>query len=234
LCRSFKLTPNSDGSWTESLLYSFSGTDGQFPSSRMTFDPAGNLYGTTQGGPGPNAGYGTVFKLTPTSDGSFWTESVLHVFTGFSDGEIPAAGLILDAAGNLYGTTEDGGIQNCIGGYGGCGLVFKLTPKSDGSWKKTVLHMFAGRPVGDPAADLIFDAAGNIYGTAWGKGNGAVFKMTPSPNGWAYSILQAFDGKPGSQPRAPLVLDNAGNLYGTTSVCGPGEGCDGIVFEITP
>jgi hypothetical protein len=134
----------------------------------------------------------------------------------------------------LYGTAEQGGIQKCIGGYGGCGLVFKLTPKSDGSWKKTVLHMFGGNPVGDPAANLIFDAGGNIYGTAWGRTDGAVFKMTPSSNGhWVYSILQAFDGKPGSQPYAPLVLDGAGNLYGTTASCGAGEGCDGTVFEIT-
>lgn len=230
----FKLTPNSDGSWTESLSYSFNGTDGEFPSSRLIFDPLGNLYGTTQGGTG-SSGYGaTVFKLAPNPDGS-WTEGVLHAFSGLSDGQYPLAGLILDVTGNLYGTTQQGGIQNCIAGYGGCGLVFKLTQKSDGSWKKTVLHMFAGKPVGDPAADLIFDAAGNIYGTASGPTNGAVFKMTPGPNGrWAYSILQAFSGKPGSWPTAPVVLDNAGNLYGTTSVCGPGEGCDGIVFEIRP
>jgi len=230
----FKLTANSGGSWTESLLYSFNGSDGQYPSSRLIFDPDGNLYGTTQGGSG-TTGYGAVvFKLAPNSDGS-WSESVLHAFSGLSDGEVPLAGLILDATGSLYGTAEQGGIQTCAGGYGGCGLVFKLTQKPDGSWKKTALHMFAGKPVGDPASDLIFDAAGNIYGTAWGRTNGAVFKMTPGTDGrWAYSILKVFDGEPGLQPTAPLVLDNAGNLYGTTSACGPEKGCDGVVFEITP
>jgi uncharacterized repeat protein (TIGR03803 family) len=229
----FKMNPNPDGSWSETVLHSFNGADGELPTAGLIFDAAGSLYGTTEGGgPGPKNGYGTVFVLKPNSNGS-WTESLLYVFTGSRDGNQPSAGLVMDAVGNLYGTTPLGGaVNNC---YGYCGLVFKLAPKSDGSWKERVLHMFAGRPAGNPVTSLIFDVAGNIYGTAAGPTYGGVFKMTPSSKGrWVYSILQAFDGKPGSAPFGPLVLDKAGNLYGTTSYCGPGEGCDGIVFEITP
>ena len=151
----FKLTPNAVGSWTKSVLYSFKdGSDGGWPAAGLIFDAAGNLYGTTFDV--SFSDYGTVFKLTPNADGS-WTESVLHSFNG-SDGETPVAGLIFDAAGNLYGTTDSGGAYRN-------GTVFKLTPNADGSWTESVLHAFIGSDGAHPDAGLIFDAAGNLYGT---------------------------------------------------------------------
>ena len=230
----FELTPNSDGTWTENDLYSFAdGSDGKYPSDGLIFDAAGNIYGVAAGG-GPPPNWGLIFKLTPNLDES-WTESVLYRFTGGKDGGSPASRMILDAAGNLYGTTGGGGNLNCNRPYG-CGVVFKL----DTSGKESVLHTFAGHPAADPSGGLIFDGLGNLYGTAYsGDGGahngGAVFKLTPSSHGgWAYSVLHAFQGKPALHPTGRLVLDKAGNLYGTTQECGGGMGCYGVVFEITP
>ena len=143
----FKLKPNPDGTWTTSILHSFTGADGDTPSAGLIFDAAGNLYGTTVYG-GPNAFGGVVFKLKPNPDGT-WTESVLHGFTAGADGLEPSAGLIFDLAGNLYGTTEEGGDLTCNLGYG-CGVVFKLKPNPDGTWTEKVLHAFTGADGADP------------------------------------------------------------------------------------
>ena len=129
----YKLTPNADGSWTESVLHSFTGSDGYIVRAGVIFDPSGNLYGTTVYG--GDFGDGTVYKLTPNSDGS-WTESVLHSFNG-SDGHDLVAGLVFDATGNLYGTATHGGAY-------GHGVVFKLAPNSDGSWTESTIHDFRG------------------------------------------------------------------------------------------
>jgi uncharacterized repeat protein (TIGR03803 family) len=152
-------------SGTETLLHSFSGPDGSQPEAGLVADAAGNLYGTTVGGgavagPCPSGfslGCGTVFKVT-----SAGAESVLYSFTGGSDGANPYAGLIADAAGNLYGTTVNGGTGPCNLGAG-CGTVFKVAPTG----AKTVLHNFAGYPSDgeSPSAGLIADVAGNLYGT---------------------------------------------------------------------
>jgi uncharacterized repeat protein (TIGR03803 family) len=173
----FKLQPNQDGTWTESVLYNFTGaSDGGFSFAGLTFDAAGNLYGTTLGG--GTHGYGVVFKLTPSASGT-WTESVLHSFTGGSDGGLPWGGVIFDTAGNLYGTANDRGNPACTFG---CGVVFKLIPTPKG-WTETVLHSFAG--VGKyPEASVIFDPAGNIYGTTSNDPTttspfGVVFEITP-------------------------------------------------------
>jgi uncharacterized repeat protein (TIGR03803 family) len=226
----FELTPNSDGSWTESVLHNFCSrtncADGDTPSAGLIFDTVGNLYGTTLYGAN---GYGVVFKLTPNSDGR-WTESVLYGFTGGVDGDSPYGGLMFDAAGNLYGATVDGGAY-------GYGVVFKLTPNSDGRWTESVLYSFTGGADGsNPLAGVIFDTAGSLYGTTQmgGKGYGTVFKLTPNSDGrWTESVLYSFTGgRDRGFPDAGVIFDGAGNLYGTTA--GSSSENNGTVFKLTP
>jgi uncharacterized repeat protein (TIGR03803 family) len=145
----FKLAPNTNGSWTETVLYTFCTlsqcADGALPQAGLVFDQAGNLYGTTSEGGEPSGGVGVVFKLTPNKDGS-WSENVIYTFTGQKDGGFPEAGLIFDAKGNLYGTAAAGGTFsaiNCVGDSG-CGVVFELTPNTGGTWTESVLYRFPG------------------------------------------------------------------------------------------
>jgi uncharacterized repeat protein (TIGR03803 family) len=241
----FELTPNGSGGWTQTVLYSF-GANGQYdganPYAGLIFDAAGNLYGTTySGGTYSNCvdplTCGTVFELTPTAGGG-WTETTLYSFSGRPDGSNPGAGLILDAASNLYGTTLGGGAY-------GYGTVFELTPTGGGNWSETVLHSFGNGTDGyGPWAGLIFDAAGNLYGTTTGGGanyEGTVFELTPTAGGgWTEQVLYNFNnGNDGWQPYASLIFDAAGNLYGTTTGGGNGNGnCGnsgcGTAFELTP
>ena len=247
----FKLTPNANGSWTESVLYSFcslnSCADGSTPLSGLIFGATGSLYGTTAAGQG--GGSGVVFQLKPRADGS-WTESVLHRFTGPPDGLEPAAGLTFDTAGNLYGTTIYGGSGPDCGSFG-CGVVFELTPNADGSWNEKVVYSFCSlMACADGAlaiAGLIFDTAGSLYGTtAFGgsgsactgspSGCGVAFKLTPHTDGnWTESVLHSFtDSVDGGGPEAGLTPDAAGSLYGTSvfggSLCG-NITC-GVVFKL--
>jgi uncharacterized repeat protein (TIGR03803 family) len=164
------------------VLLNFDGTDGQYPYGALIFDAAGNLYGTTSYG--GTYDYGTVFELTPAAGGG-WTETVLHNFNdNGTDGYWPYAGLIFDAVGNLYGTTYGGGVYtSCTNGsFLGCGTVFELTPTAGGGWTEKVLHSFGNGTDGeDPQAGLIFDAAGNLYGTTYLGGTyyqwGTVFEL---------------------------------------------------------
>jgi uncharacterized repeat protein (TIGR03803 family) len=232
----------------ETVLHSFgNGTDGQLPQAGLIFNPAGNLYGTTSGGGSgcnPN-GCGTVFELTPATGGG-WTEQVLYSFCSqpnCTDGSTPVAGLILDAAGNLYGTTLYGGSTDCPAG---CGTVFELSPTGSGGWTETVLHSFTnnGADGYGSSAGLIFDPAGNLYGTTRGGGSGCnpngcgtVFELTPATGGgWTEHVLYSFCSQPnctdGSTPVAGLILDAVGNLYGTTFY--GGTQYDGTVFELSP
>jgi uncharacterized repeat protein (TIGR03803 family) len=242
----FELTPMSGGSWTESVLNSFTGgADGGGPVAGLTLDKAGNLYGTTeQGGTyshncEASNNCGVVFKLTPSSGGG-WAEQVLHALTGGKDGGLPRAGLIFDAAGNLYGTAIQGGDRLSCDPYYGCGTVFKLTPRADGSWKEKTLYEFAqyGKHGSGPSAALISDQAGNLYGTTLADlsptcGWGVVFKLAPTSNGgWHETVLHRFCDDPGASPYGGLVFDAAGNIYGTTN--GDGSKTFGSVFEITP
>lgn len=230
----FELTPATNGTWTETV-YSFTGPDGYEPIGGLIFDAADNLYGTTQfGGTGTcrdeqEGGCGTVFELTPKAGGG-WTEKILFSFTD-PDGTEPIAGLIFDASGNLYGTTENGTMENST--------AFELTPAGD-SWTESVIFKFdklnEGRNPG--YGSLIFDAAGNLYGTTrigGAYGGGTVFELTPQVGGgWSEKVLHHFgnDGKDGLNPYSGLILDAAGNLYGTTSTGGTYGG--GTVFEIKP
>lgn len=224
------LTPAAQAA-SEQVLYSFTdGADGGDPVAGLVFDGAGNLYGTTYYG--GSSDYGTVFELTPGGGGK-WTESVLFSFTGGKDGGEPNAGLIFDAAGNLYGTTY-------LGGAHGHGTAFMLSPKGGGKWTEKVLHSFSGgKDGGRPSASLIFDAAGNLYGTTAEGGKyeyGAAFMLVPpGVNGkWTVTTLHSFNanGKDGYTPLAGLVFDATGNLYGTTWAGGKDK--NGIVFELTP
>jgi uncharacterized repeat protein (TIGR03803 family) len=173
----FELTPKADGGWTEKVLHQFKkdGKDGFHCWASLIFDTSGNLFGTTIDGGAHNKG--VVFELTPTAGGR-WTENVLHDFSGNGkDGSRPPVGLILDAAGNLYGTTTDGGTY-------GDGTVFELMPTTGGGWTENVLHNFSniGGDGMQPAASLILDAAGNLYGTTQNggaDGDGTVFEITP-------------------------------------------------------
>jgi len=193
----FEVSPASDGSWTETILYSFgaSATDGATPYGSLVFDAKGNLYGTTQEG-GTGGRYGTVFELTPVEDGS-WTEKVGYSFGATNtDGIKPLAGLVIDSAGNLYGTTALGGLYS--DGYTYGGTVFELTPLGDGSWTEKILHSF-NPPQGDgsvPVANLLLDSKGNLYGTTetGGAGNvGTVFELSPADGGtWSEKVFNLY------------------------------------------
>ena len=217
----------------ENVLYVFQGgSDGDDPLGNIVSDSDGNLFGTTAAGGnmagcGGN-GCGVVFEI-PSAGG----ETVLHAFQGGEDGSLPYAGLMMDAAGNLFGTTSHGGgSTNCDGG---CGTVFEVTP--DGT--ESVLYAFQGGTDGWlPAAGVISNGAGGLYGTTQaggGGGYGTVFEVTP---GGSETVLYSFQpGSDGEDPVAALVMDNSGNLYGTTPY-GGGPGCKqwgscGTIFEVT-
>ncbi len=182
----YEMSPPSQpgGAWTEAVLYSFQGgNDGSFPWGDLVFDAAGNLYGATRygGGKGTNCNFlyggncGTMFELSPPkTKGGVWTEEVLHSFAGTgqwsiaADGGNPNGGLVLDATGNIYGTTEVGGFNCPHSSEQGCGTVFELAPPGGkgGTWTETILHAFLNSPDGaDPVAGLALDKEGNLYGT---------------------------------------------------------------------
>jgi uncharacterized repeat protein (TIGR03803 family) len=228
------------------VLYTFGSnngpSDGAGPDGKLLMDKAGNLYGTTSGG---GLGFGTVFELSPSPEGA-WTETIIYNFCpqqGCLDGTFPTAGLIADQAGNLYGTTSNGG-QNG-------GVVFELSPPltPDGTWKETVLHTFGPKGKGDgcyPTGKLTFDQSGNLYGTtsACGIGDaGSVFQLTLSDDGiWQENVLYNFcqggDFFPcpdGAQPQAGVVFDGSGNLYGTTAAGGSKQFMGaGVVYRLSP
>jgi uncharacterized repeat protein (TIGR03803 family) len=215
----YELSPKSGGGWTETVLYSFSasGADGASPAAGITIGKNGTLYGTTSFG-GANS-TGTVFQLTKSAKG--WTEKVLHSFGATGDGSYPYAGVMLDAQGNLYGTTS-------IGGAVGYGSVYKLANKT---WTESLLYSFTGKN-GDGSGmyyvNLISDKAGNLYGaTAFGgtNGTGTVWELVYSKTKKTYSekVLYSFGvagGSDGNYPYGGVVMDKTGTLYGTTEIGG--------------
>jgi uncharacterized repeat protein (TIGR03803 family) len=249
----FELSPptKKGGAWTEKVLYSFKGgNDGANPNGGLIFDKQGAVYGTTFFGANQQGcdqsggvGCGIVFKLEPPGkQGGDWKEKVLYRFKGNpGDGGNPAAGVISDEKGNLYGTTLSGGQPT------GDGTVFRLSPstKAGTSWKETLLHTFyASETI--PMASLIFDKQGYLYGTAsqgGTSGGGAIFRLRPASSGGRdYGILHDFTGNPdGFYPAAHLIFDASGALYSTTEYGGTGQGgknCGsygcGTVFQAKP
>lgn len=211
----FKMTPTG----VETVLHSFSGSNGRLPVAGLARDSAGNLYGTAETGGASNEG--VAFKMSPAG-----VETVLHSFTDKKDGGLPVASLIRDSAGNLYGTTFEGGNKNACP-FSGCGVVFKMTPAG----VETVVHTFSFTDGSTPLGGVARDSAGNLYGTTSQGGSdnfGNVFKLSPSG---VETVLHNFTGgSDGSFPEAGLVLDSAGNLYGTAAL--GGSGSSGVVFKI--
>lgn len=224
------------------MTYEFQGgTDGSNPQAALTLDPAGSLYGTTVQGGSP--GWGTVFKLAPNGNGT-WTETILYNFQGGTDGGDPNTTLAQDSAGNLYGATEGGGVCNSSNQCGG--LVFELSPQQNGTWVKTTLYAFPlnsqNQPSAEDCSSLVFDSAGNLYGTTLAGGSGGygtAFQLAPNPDGtWTENVLYNFaDSLDGGNPSGGVLFDSAGNLYGEAEIGGsfacPRTGC-GTIFRLTP
>ncbi len=209
---------------TLTTLFSFDGTNGKEPEG-LIIDAAGNLFRTTSVGGNANGncshlGCGTVFELTPQLSGS-WTETVLYRFCSQSncaDGASPRAGLIADAAGNLFGTTAGGGAH-------GYGAVFEIAETGTGyaSTPITLVSFTGGSDGEGPQAGLIADAAGDLFGTTNTSGveAGTVFELVKAAGGYALTTLLGFNGNNGANLQAGLIVDAAENLFGTTSLAGP-------------
>jgi uncharacterized repeat protein (TIGR03803 family) len=228
-----ELSPPTVGrkGWTKTVLHTFDGADGEYADTGLILDAAGNLYGGTEAAGPKDAG--VIYKLSPPLPGqTVWKETTVYAFSG-PDGYVPQASLIADGAGNFYGTTNDGGPENL-------GVVFELSPPPQGqkTWIETVLYTFSGPDGANPAARLMADSAGNLYGTAAEGGasnDGLVFELSPPPQGqkaWTETVLHTFGGADGQYPVSPLIADGAGDLYGTTG--SGGAYGDGVVFKLSP
>jgi|ERR1700722_26470 len=231
--------------WTEADLYSFAGGDGgSSPQTGLTFDQAGNLYGTTS--VGGTSGLGTVFELSPPAiAGGAWTESVLYSFQGgTSDGASPGiVGVSFDRFGNLYGATPTGGLASGSCDANGCGVVFQLTPPgaSGGMWAEKVLYYFNGTDGSVPSGTPILDTGGNLYGLASHGGAhnaGVVYGLRApvvSDGSWAYEVLYNFPGSGNGSPSGNLTFHGDGILCGTASgFRAQSPNPFGLVFQLVP
>ncbi len=263
----FELSP-SNGGWNETILYSFGGVagDGEFPAAGLTLDQSGNLYGTAFGGGNTtgncsSSGCGIVFELSPSAGGK-WNETILYTFQGGNDGSSPQSTLVFDAKGNLYGTTLAGAGDGCtLLRQIGCGTVFELSPGAGGIWKETILHAFSGGEDGAaPAAGVVFNSTGDLFGTAQGggirallncnpalppdDGCGVVYRLSPGSHGWTETVIYGFQGNfdgntDGFEPLSSVVFDKKGRIYGTTFQGGMTWTQDrprrwGILFRLSP
>jgi uncharacterized repeat protein (TIGR03803 family) len=237
---------NPGSGWVLNTLYSFSwlSSGGSDPQGRITVAQDGSLYGTAQyGGIGQcfeGYGCGVVFRLEAASPGESWTETVVHSFSGKSDGGNPQGDLTFDAAGDIYGIAGGGGSPggDCIwpSPYS-CGTAYKLTPSSNG-WLISVLHYFQmeiagywGTDGSSPRGGLVLDNAGNVYGTTLqgGRhGDGTIYQLSPHGSRWTEQILNNSDGVPSNDG---LIMDASGNIYGTTLYGGDNDA--GTVFELS-
>jgi len=232
-----KLPGESGGNAKERVLYSFGSVagDGMVPNASLL--PANpGFYGVTRDG-GAN-GFGTVFQVIPPGNGGGdWIETILYSFSGSGDAAFPSSDLVMDQAGNLYGTTLVGGANNL-------GAVYQLSPPTTkgGPWTETVIFSFSGPDGTLPFGRLEFDRAGALYGTTDGGGSlqeGTVFRLNPpSQSGalWSESVLYSFSGgSDGGNPVAGVVIDKMGRLFGTTSTGGNGRpDPGGVIFRLDP
>ena len=215
----FELSPGSNGTWNESIIYSFAGgLDVVSLQSLLTIDGTGNLFGYRY------ALYGSIFELQAGSNGT-WTEKTLHTFSGGNDGTVQyGAQLSVDSSGNLYGQAANGPHD--------FGIVFELVRGATGSWTERILHAFTGGADGSAGvgSPILRDANGNLFGAS----NWNVFELVPGSNGtWTEKILHTFTGgSDGAYPESGLTTDASGKLYGTTNEGGGAH--RGTVFELTP
>jgi uncharacterized repeat protein (TIGR03803 family) len=245
----------TDAGWAagQKVLYLFQGgsTDGIEPESGLIFDKSGNLYGTTVGG--GSIGGGTAFELSPNVDGS-WSETILYNFCSnrvndlCADGYNPQAGLVMDANGNLYGTTVDGGMSNCPDSFG-CGTAFELSPPPipGGSWTLTTLYSFCQNYTNNtcidgfaPVGGVALDSTDNVYGTTIAGGaanNGVVYELSSGSETVLYSFCKNGFQRicpDGSQPYGGVTIDSLGNLYGTTKYGGSTKsGGGGTIYKLS-
>ena len=250
---------------TFQVLHTFTGgADGAIPVGGLTMDRAGNLYGATSAGGNTGSscqygraanGCGTVFKLA--HGGSGWVLSPIYTFNGYTDGLFPSARVIFGPDGALYGVTFAGGEANCDSGSGiYCGIVFRVTPPATVCksficpWQKSTVFSFNITGGAEPMSEVVFDHAGNLYGTTFGGGGnggvdciyesggcGTVYELTPSNGTWTETVLHAFpapgnSGSDGQNPYANLIFDSASNLYSSTSA--GGSSGEGSVFQLSP
>ena len=227
----FELSPSADGSWNESIIYSFrNGSDGALPAG-LVFE-GGNLYGVVTYDGGSS---GAIYELSPPQlKGEAWTERTLYSFTGIEMQTNPQ--LLFDGKDTLFGSWYQ--LYSC---YPACGAVFELK-RSGGDWQQASEYAFQGGGYGgEPMAGVVMDSQGNLYGTGAEGGNnwGIAFELKRSGDNWTQIMTHNFCSRnncaDGSQPKAPLVFDQAGNLYGTAE--GGGTGCSypgcGVVFELS-
>ncbi len=227
---------------TNKVIHEFNGTKGGNPVAQLVLDSSGNIYGTAQTGGQVKCttDCGVVFELSKAPTGG-WAETVLHSFRGGkTDGGSPQAGVVIDGAGNIYGTTSGGGGTGC---GNGCGTVYELSPTLTGGWTYSVIYSFTGGADGaEPLSQLVLDSSNNLYGTTLDGGShgfGGVFELSHSSGAWVETVLYSFTGgTDGANPYAGVIFDNSGNLYGTTwkggytvGICET-QGC-GIVFELS-
>ncbi len=223
----YRLAREGEG-WIYSPLYSFGSQrhqDGDEPFAGVVFGPDGVLYGTTY--EGGTTGHGTVYSLQPPPTACHavtcpWLSTIVYNFTGETDGAYPEFGnLIFDHAGNIYGTTYAGGSFDD-------GVVFKLT-RSGGGWTESVIWSFTGGSDGaNPFGGVIFDSAGNLYGTT----QGAVYELSPTQSGWTETTLYSFTDPANGPGASGLIWDGQGDLFGITG--GGFEGNNSVVYELTP
>ena len=231
----FKLQPSPTGCgstscpWKAKVLAAFDGTHGtpNAPSGNISFDAAGNLYGTTVSGGNyddclpTDEGCGTVYRLVKAAN---WAVDTMYQFTGAAAGSKPEGGVIFDQVGNLYGNALENNFE------GGGGDIFQLSPSGSG-WSFNLLFQFQCTNACWPYSGLIFDQSGNLFGatSSGSTGGGTVFQLSPAGESWNFNLLYSFTGSTG--PYSSLLMDQAGNLYGTTFRDGA-HNC-GSAFKLT-